>query len=102
MSVLHTVNKSPFERNTAASCLRLAKLGSAILFIEDGVTAALKETKFAQKIIVADNRFKFYVLVSDLIARGFDESNIITGVTAVDYGGFVDLVAEYDSVHAWL
>jgi len=33
--MLHTVNKSPFERNTLQSCLRLAKPGSAILLIEE-------------------------------------------------------------------
>ena len=31
MSVLHIVNKSPFDRNSLDSCLRLAKADSAIL-----------------------------------------------------------------------
>ncbi|MCP4411990.1 MAG: sulfurtransferase complex subunit TusB, partial [Gammaproteobacteria bacterium] len=31
--MLHTVNKSPFERNTLKSCLRIAKPGSAVLLI---------------------------------------------------------------------
>ncbi len=42
MSILHTVNKSPYEKNSLDSCLNLAKEGSAVLLIEDGVYAALK------------------------------------------------------------
>ena len=34
MATLHTVNKSPFERNTLESCLRLAKKGSAVLLLK--------------------------------------------------------------------
>lgn len=102
MATLHTVNKSPFERNTAASCLRLARSGSTILFIEDGVTAGLTGTWFTQEIVAAIDRFRLYVLGPDLTARGFDESNIISGVATVDYGGFVDLAVRHDTVHAWL
>ncbi len=46
MSILHTVNKSPFEKNNLESCLRYAKSGSAILLIEDGIYAALAGTTF--------------------------------------------------------
>ena len=42
MTMLHTVNKSPFERNTLETCLSLAKKGSSILLFEDGVYAAVK------------------------------------------------------------
>ena len=50
MSMLHTVNKSPFERDALDSCIRLAKSGSSILLMEDGVVAAMKNTKFAKAI----------------------------------------------------
>ena len=42
--MLHTVNKSPYERNTFDTCLAHVKKGSAILLIEDGVYAAMKGT----------------------------------------------------------
>jgi sulfur relay protein TusB/DsrH len=45
--LLHTVNKSPFERNSLESCLRLSKAGHAILLFEDGVYAALQGTRWA-------------------------------------------------------
>ena len=47
MTMLHIVNKSPFERNTLDTCLKHAKAGSAILLIEDGVYGALKGTASA-------------------------------------------------------
>src|SRR5688500_1427058 len=102
MPMLHTVNKSPFERNTLDSCLRLAKPGGAILFIEDGVFAALKNTVATGKVQKALERFNFYVLGPDVCARGLKEDQLIEGVKVVDYAGFVDLAAEHDSVQAWL
>ena len=50
MSVLHIVNKSPYERNAFDACLRLAQAGSAILLIEDGIYAAKKNAAAADKM----------------------------------------------------
>lgn len=102
MSMLHTVNKSPFERNTLDSCLRLAKPGGAILFIEDGVFAALKGTSVADKIRKALDNFSVFVLGPDLKARGMQESQVIEGIKIVDYSGFVDLAADHKAVQSWL
>ena len=48
--MLHTVNKSPYEKNSLDTCLRLAKQGSAILLIEDGVYAATGGTSETDKM----------------------------------------------------
>ena len=37
--MLHTVNKSPTERNTLESCLKHLKKGCAVLLIEDKILA---------------------------------------------------------------
>ncbi|MEE8392910.1 MAG: sulfurtransferase complex subunit TusB [Rhodospirillales bacterium] len=100
--MLHTVNKSPFERANLDSCLRLARKGSAILLYEDGVYAAARHTTAAAKIEEAVKNVSVYVLGPDLAARAIDEDNVIDGVKVVDYGGFVDLVVEYGPVQAWL
>ena len=100
--MLHTVNKSPLERNTLESCLRLAKAGSAILLIEDGVYGALRGTSTADTITARMNDFKFYVLGPDMAARGLGEAPLVDGIEVVDYGGFVDLVAEHEAQQAWL
>lgn len=100
--MLHTVNKSPFERNTLDSCLRLAKNGSAILLIEDGIYAALKGTTVSDKMAKAIKRHTIYTLGPDLSARGMNEDQLIEGIKVVDYYGFVDLVVESDNVQTWL
>ena len=102
MAMLHTVNKSPFERNALASCLNLAKKGSSVLLLEDGVLAALDNTAHSERVKAAAGDLKFYVLGPDVHARGLDEKNIIGNVEIVDYEGFVDLVAAHDNVQAWL
>ena len=102
MSMLHTINKSPFERNTLDSCLRLAKPGGAILFIEDGVFAALKGTSVSDKVRKSLDNFSVFVLGPDLKARGMQESQVIEGVKVVDYSGFVDLAADHKAVQSWL
>ena len=53
MIMLHTVNKSPFEKDSLETCLRLAGQGSDILLIEDGVYAALAGTRIEASIVAA-------------------------------------------------
>jgi tRNA 2-thiouridine synthesizing protein B len=100
--MLHTVNKSPFEKNTLRSCLRLAKKGSAVLLIEDGVYAALSGTAVSDEIADRRDDFSFYVLGPDIAARGLSETPLIEGVQVVDYERFVDLVVEHDATQSWL
>ncbi len=102
MAMLHTVNKSPFERRTLDSALRHAVKGSGVLLIEDGVYAAFEGTVVAEKVKAALEDHKIYVLGPDVTARGMSEGNVIEGLEVIDYGGFVDLVTEYDKVQAWL
>ena len=99
--MLHTVNKSPFEHCALATCLRLARPGSAVLLIEDGVYAAARDTAVAQRMQEALQRVQIYALKPDLEARGM-QNRVMDGVRLVDYGGFVDLVVEHDAVQSWL
>jgi tRNA 2-thiouridine synthesizing protein B len=101
MAILHTVNKSPFEKNSLESCLQHVLDGSAVLLIEDGVYGALKGTKNSAMVENAMKTAKVYALEPDLATRGVKDK-IIDGVTLVDYAGFVDLAAEYDKVQNWL
>jgi tRNA 2-thiouridine synthesizing protein B len=100
--MLHTVNKSPFERRTLDSCLRHAVKGAGILLLEDGVYAAVNGTVVTEKVKSALSDHKVYVLGPDVEARGLNEDNLIEGLEVVDYGGFVDLVVEYEKVQSWL
>ena len=99
--MLHIVNKSPFDRNSLESCLRLASNGSAVLLIEDGVYGATKGSSVETKVQGAMANLKVYALGADLQARGVAD-RVLDGVTVVDYGGFVDLVAEHGNLQSWL
>ncbi len=98
MSMLHVVNKSPYERDSLATCAGYCQGGDTVLLIEDGVYAAIAAGKAAanlQGLTVA-------ALGPDLKARGIGEDKLISGVKIVDYTGFVDLVANTDRVQSWL
>jgi len=100
--MLHLVNKSPTERNSLDSCLRLAEAGSSVLLLEDGVYAALADAAFADAVAARMGELTFYVLGPDVSARGLDNKPVIDGVNVVDYGGFVDLVVEHDVAQSWM
>jgi tRNA 2-thiouridine synthesizing protein B len=102
MTTLHIINKSPFEKNSLDTCLRLAKPGSAILLIEDGIYAAQKNTAVGDKVTAAAGMHTLYALTPDLEARGIDKDQIIDGISLVDYEGFVQLTTECTGVQSWL
>ena len=99
--MLHIVNKSPLEKSSLDTCLRLARPGSALLLIEDGVYAAARGNAAEAKLRAAAATLKLYALAPDLEARGIRD-RAIEGVALVDYAGFVDLVAEHPAVQSWL
>ncbi|ODS99506.1 MAG: sulfurtransferase TusB [Lautropia sp. SCN 69-89] len=98
--MLHIVNKSPTDGSAFDSALRLSGQG-ALLLIEDAVYAATRGNPAEARIQGALDRLKVYVLAPDLEARGMAD-RLSEGVTSVDYGGFVDLVAEHPNCQSWL
>ncbi|WP_029008514.1 sulfurtransferase complex subunit TusB [Azospirillum halopraeferens] len=100
--MLHTVNKSPFERNNLDACLNRAAAGSAILLYEDAVYAAVAGTAVAERVRHAAEQHDVYVLAPDLQARGMKDAALVEGVKPVDYTGFVELVAARGTATAWL
>jgi tRNA 2-thiouridine synthesizing protein B len=102
MAMLHTVNKSPFDRGALESCVRLAADGSSVLLTEDGVYGAMKGTQKSALVEKAIGKLNFYVLGPDVKARGIADDKLIDGIKVVDYDGFVDLVTETDSAQSWL
>jgi sulfur relay protein TusB/DsrH len=99
--MLHIVNKSHEQTSTLQSCLRLAQPGSALLLIEDAVYAATPWGAATSGVAQAVKSLKVYTLLPDLEARGMS-GRLIDGITPVDYGGFIDLVAEHNTCQSWL
>lgn len=99
--MLHTVNKSPFGNTTLANCLEVAKPGSAVLLIEDGVYAALKGSNAADTVTQAMANVDILALESDVNTRGIQDK-LLEGIKLVDYSTFVELATQHDRVQAWL
>ena len=102
MSMLHTVNKSSYDRNALETCVSLSTKGSEVILIEDGVYSAVKTGNKASVISDAMGDVNFYVLGPDLKARGLNESQLIDVIKVVDYNGFVELTVKNDKVTSWL
>ena len=98
--MLHIINKSPLSNGSLDSCLRVAQ-GGDILLIEDAVYAAAASTAMEDKMREAMKSFKVHVLQPDLEARGMAD-RLIDGINSVDYGGFVELVAQSKNCQSWL
>ena len=102
MATLHTINKSPFERNALQSCIAHLSPGDVMLLIEDAVVGARKNTSIAQSLGARQAGTRICVLGPDLAARGVKLADLIDGVEIVDYRGFVDLASANDRVCSWL
>jgi tRNA 2-thiouridine synthesizing protein B len=98
--VLHIVNKSPLASRTLEDCVNVAASGE-LLLIEDAVYAATAGNAFEPRLREAMGRLKVFVLQPDLDARGMGDK-LVAGVTAVDYGGFVDLATNSNTCQSWL
>ena len=99
--MLHIVNKSHTQTGALASCLRFALPGSALLLTEDAIYAATAAAAATSGVATAVARISVFALQPDVEARGMT-GKLADGITTVDYGGFVDLVAEHATNQSWL
>jgi len=102
MTMLHIINKSPFDGDSLKACIRLAVAGSTVLLTEDGVYGAIKGSACSNDVSNSMKETNFYALGPDLKARGVTEDKMIDGIKVVDYAGFVNLVVENDNLQSWL
>ncbi len=100
--MLHTVNKTPFESSSLKTCLSLARSGSDVLLIEDGVYGALSGSVHMALLAEALGQVRVYALGPDLKARGLSEDRLIPGIEVVGYDGFVELACANDKIQNWL
>ena len=99
---LHTVNRSPFEHGTLASCLARVRPGSAVLLIEDGVLGALAASPSAARLAAAAAvGVEIFALGPDLDARGIEPGRLAPFVEVADYAGFVQLACRFARTVTW-
>ena len=99
--MLHTVNKSPLERDTLQSCLAHAKSGSAVLLMEDAIYGATTGTTASDMVKDAMSNLTIYALQPDVDARGM-AGKVMEGIKLIGYGDFVELVTQHDNTQSWL
>ena len=96
--VLHTVNQSPFDRQTLAQCLaRCHPEKDAIVLLEDGVYAALKTHPWARQL----EGVTCYAIAEDLLARGLQPQQQLAHIQPIDFDRFVELTIDYPLTQSW-
>lgn len=95
--MLHAVNKSPFRETAMDQAIKFSGEDEPILLYEDAVYAAQKGTAWSPRMEELLKKRSVYALDADVKARGIETMD---GVQRVDYGGFVDLVAEHN-IQSW-
>jgi tRNA 2-thiouridine synthesizing protein B len=98
--MLHTVNKSSFERNSLQSCINIIDDNSVILLIEDGVISCTNNANSEMIAGLAEDG-RVYALQGDVDARGIS-SKVADNIKLVDYAEFVDLVVEHGTPVSWV
>ena len=91
MKTLFILSKSPFMHPEAASTLKLASKGDAILFIHDAVVALKHAPRYFSEALesLAGKEVHLYALEEDCEARGIESS-----IANVTYERLVDLIAD--------
>ena len=100
--MLHTVNKSPFEHTRAGDLPEVRPAGQRGAADRGWrVRGGQGHGRLAKQVQEALKTVSIYALKPDVEARGM-QNRVMDGVRLVDYGGFVDLVAEHNAVQSWL
>lgn len=95
--MLHILTHSPFKCDFNA-LLRLLADGDDVLLIQDGVLAALEESRALESLLLAP--ISVYVLQDDVSARGLS-AHISTRAVAVSYTDFVGLTVKHPQQMTW-
>lgn len=97
MSVLHTINTSPFQTHALQQCLMLLNEKDDLLLIEDAVIASQAKHPMFDQLSELARQGRLMVLKPDLEARGIQS----TIGDLCNYADFVELVIKHHSQVAW-
>lgn len=101
MSILHTINKSPYTHNTLSACLKVCIESDGILLLEDGVFGTIPSAPGAEELqVLIKGGVKVFALINDIKARGLEEK-LAPNITPIDYNTFVQLTLEHRCVQSW-
>ncbi|HEY3987050.1 sulfurtransferase complex subunit TusB [Cedecea sp.] len=95
--MLHTLRQSPFQCDIS-EMLRYVQPGDDLLLMEDGVIAALNNSRALELLLSAP--ISISALREDVEARGLI-AQISSKVVCVSYTDFVRLAIKHDQQFAW-
>ncbi|MDT3668174.1 sulfurtransferase complex subunit TusB [Cronobacter dublinensis] len=95
--MLYTLSRSPWQTDLDA-LLRLVRPGDDILLMQDGVVAALDDSRFLSVLLASPARVG--ALENDIEARGLS-AQISRNVATISYTDFVELTVKHASQMAW-
>lgn len=99
--MLHIVNHAVFDPAAVDRLLSRIGAGHTVMLIENGVYMAKSGSAAAGRLERALADLTVCALTSDLAARGITPAEVMTGVTLLDYEGFVDLAVDNAVIHSW-
>ncbi|RLM25113.1 sulfurtransferase TusB [Brenneria alni] len=95
--MLHTLSHSPYQCDIDA-LLRCLGPEDALVLLQDGVIAALADTKMVNHFL--NTSIPLYVLQNDADARGVT-AQISNNFLLIDYNQFVQLTVQHPQQLAW-
>ncbi len=95
--MLHLIFQSPIDK---AVLERMAE-GDAAVFLESAVLGVLQKSQLADVLTEKMNTNTLYILSEDMQVRGIQASEIVPGLTVIDYPGLVNLTVAYPQIASW-
>ena len=95
--MLHLIYQSPLESAT----LERTACGDSLLFLGNALFRLLKTATQATELEQISKTHSLFVLEDEIQIRGIDSCDLVTGITVINYEGFVNLTIENASIHTW-
>lgn len=95
--MLHTLHRSPWQCDFTG-LLRTLSAGDDLLLLQDGVTAALRDSEYLPAL--QQNPADVYLLNEDILARGLHQ-HICPNFPRIGYPDFVRLVLAHPQQINW-
>jgi len=95
--MLHLIAQSPID---TAIFQRLGA-GDDLLFLDKAVLNLLQKGQLNKTLTALLAQHQLYALADDLEVRGIRAAELLKGIIAIDYAGFVELTVSNPLIQTW-
>ena len=95
--MLHLIAQSPIDM---AIFQRLGA-GDDVLFLDKAVLNLLQQGSLNTVLTALLTQHQLYALADDLEVRGISSAELLKGIKAIDYAGFVNLTVKNPLIQTW-